>query len=299
MRRRLLCTCSSGKFEEYCCAQGLQVKVTPHSFKSEQDRQEIIRNLQISSQFEMRHRGIFLFYGKDFISYKLENPRGQERNEFLRLISRFMSFYLDDSCPTSWKNCTPMFWEEFITTVCPLHLCISPQQKQVEKFFYQLKKFVRWLDKREGTSWTPVILEFLKKYQDELKMCERLLNGLFLLQFPNIHKPDWDYQKDLNKLEEKYLSIQDPIESIFEIQSVIGNITIVTDLHDGRNYKVDGIPCSADMVGLLLNGAIGKFGGALLWNWYHTLGVYPQRSKIFLKMYDVWDVVAAPSEINK
>ena len=55
-----------------------------------------------------QYRGHFLFYGKDFITYKLERPYDKDRNEFLRILSNFMSNVLEDHCPSSIGDGLPL-----------------------------------------------------------------------------------------------------------------------------------------------------------------------------------------------
>ena len=67
-----------------CDEKKLQVIVKMEHFENPKEREDLMKNLKIGAEFDMRHRGHFLFYGKDFITYKLERPYDKDRNEFLR-----------------------------------------------------------------------------------------------------------------------------------------------------------------------------------------------------------------------
>lgn len=125
-----------------------QVSIRAIPINSPQERQEIVRNLATSSEFEMRYRGVFEYFGKDFITYKRLAPTDSDRNEFLRIIAKYMTECLEDNCPTSWKQCQQAFWEELIFTYYPHVLHITPDQNETEKFIAQLLKFLHWLDKK-------------------------------------------------------------------------------------------------------------------------------------------------------
>lgn len=46
-----------------------EVRMRVHHFESPNDHQEFLKNLAISSEFEMRYRGLLDYYGKEFIDY--------------------------------------------------------------------------------------------------------------------------------------------------------------------------------------------------------------------------------------
>jgi hypothetical protein len=183
---------NSNNTKSICNEKEPQVKVLMKHFENPKERENIFKNMRISAEFDMRHRGHFLFYGKDFIDYKLERPYDKDRNEFLRIISNFMTDVLKDNCPPSWKKCKRPFWEELIFTQLPHVMRISPDQKQVETFLFQLKSFIQWLDKRVGTTWFIVVDKYSKEAISDLKVCEKLLNTIFLRDFPQL------YQKAFN-----------------------------------------------------------------------------------------------------
>ncbi|WP_066298499.1 hypothetical protein [Bacillus sp. FJAT-29937] len=279
MRRLLLCYCGSGKDQATCCGAIPQINVRSFPINSEREREELLQNIQLSSQFNMRYRGLFEYYGKDLIAYKREKPRDQNRNEFLRIISAFMNYYLEDTCPTSWENCQPEFWEELIITIFPLHMRVTPQKKEVEKFLLELRKFVRWLDRKANTSWSRIIEYYIEKYHAQLKMCEQLLNTHFLLHFPQIHASEkWNPLHDIQIIKEVSSQFHDTTNSIFKISSANENTSLITDLWNHRDYVVIGLNSNRAMEGILLDGSIGKKDGDIYWQWYFTEGVYPDNA---------------------
>jgi hypothetical protein len=259
-----------------------QMKVFMHPFATPEERQQFLKDLAISAEFEMRHRGLLQFYGKDFIAYKRAKPSDTNRNEFLSVISKFMTDCLEDHCPSSWKQCQPSFWEEFIFICFPHYMKISPNEKAVEIFQYQLKKFVRWLDKREGTSWYPIVEKYVTDAFSELKICERLLNYLYLRDFPRVHQRDWNPQQDLDKLHQKFNQFTDTLDSVFELTSMIEDTTILTEFDSNRTYYIKGLPRNLLKQGLIMSGVIGKRKGEFTWNWFQTEAIYPNRGKKYI-----------------
>jgi hypothetical protein len=285
MRKLSLCSCGSGKDETDCCNQKLQVKVRKIPINSDKERTEIIRNIEISSQFNMRYRGLFEYYGKDFIEFKLEKPRDQNRNEFLRLISTYMAHHLEDSCPSSWEECPLSFWEELIITLYPLHMKVTPQQKEVEKFLIQLTIFARWLDKNRQTSLFPVIEKFKKEYRSELEDCEKVLNALYSKHFPSLHESgSSNAEQEMRAIINNIERFSDTKESLFEVTGQLENMIVLNDLDSKQNFYVKGLPSKLIKTGLLLNGTIGKIRGEMSWNWCLTEGVYPYNAQHYFVM---------------
>ena len=142
----------------------------------------------------MRYRGLLEFYENDLITYKLENPKSKARNQFLELLAKYFTVYLEEDCPTSWEDCQPPFWEEFLFTFYPFHLKVTPDEKEVEQFVLELKKFVRWINRNDKSSDYEYIDKYVKEALIDLKECEHLINRLYLHTFPRIHHADWDPQ---------------------------------------------------------------------------------------------------------
>jgi hypothetical protein len=282
VRKKSLCHCGSGKIKELCCEKGLQIRTIVQPIANPKEREEFIKKAKICEQFGMRYRGLLEFYGNDLIAYKRKHDTDQNCNEFLRIISKYLTDYLEDYCPSSWQQCQPSFWEELIVTYYPFCMKITPQEKEVEKFHSQLKKFVRWLDKRAHTSWYSVIEEFINEFYSDLKICEHLLNSLILIDFPHIHHDSWNLDQDLEKINQTYSHYTERVDSFFQVTSIYEDTVILTNLKSQRTYHIKGLPQNIMTPGILMHGSIGKINGAMFWNWCHTEGVYPQRAINYL-----------------
>ncbi|EKN62671.1 SEC-C motif domain-containing protein [Neobacillus bataviensis LMG 21833] len=267
-----------------CDEKKPQVTVAIKYFKNPKEHEDMVKNLEIGAKFDMRHRGHFLFYGKDFITYKLERPYDNDRNEFLRILSNFMSNILEDQCPSSWKKCKRPFWEELIFTHLPHVMRITPDQKQVETFLSQLKMFIQWLDKRVGTTWSPIVDKYSKEAVSDLKMAEHVLNALFLKDFPQLHQKDFSLKQDFEKIEQNFEQYTKTLDSLFEVTSIIDQITVLTEFNSNRTYYVKGLPTHLIVPGLIMIGGIGRKSGTLLWEWFQTEGIYPQKGRKYLKL---------------
>lgn len=261
-----------------------QVRVKTIPIKDEKERQQIFLDLATSSEFDMRHRGIFEYYGKDLIAYKREKLSDQERNEFLRIFSKFMTDCLEDNCPSSWKNCQPTFWEELILTFYPHTMNISPDEKSTENFLGQLLRFVRWLDKRNGTSHYPIVENYALNAVSELKTCERLLNALFIIHYPHIFHDDWDFEADHERMMQKLDECVDKRSDLFEVTSIEDDSIVLTKFNSKKSYRVDGMPSELMIPGMLLMGMLGKHHRSQHWSWILTEGVYPPCGKRFITL---------------
>ncbi|KIY22766.1 MULTISPECIES: hypothetical protein [Mesobacillus] len=273
-----------GNTKNICNKKQPQVTVLMKHFKNPKEREEIEKNLKVGAEFDMRHRGHFLFYGEDFISYKLERPYDKNRNEFLRILTKYMSNTLEDQCPSSWKKCKRPFWEELIFTHLPHVIRITPDQKQVETFLSQLKMFIQWLDKRVGTTWFPVVDKYSKEAISDLKMSEQVLNAIFLRDFPQIHQKDFSAKKSIEKMKQSFDQYTKSLDSLFEVTSIIDQITVLTEFNTNKTFYVKGLPTQLIIPGLIMSGGIGRKSGTLLWEWFQTEGIYPQKGRKYLKL---------------
>ncbi|MBV7507845.1 hypothetical protein KW850_21685 [Bacillus sp. sid0103] len=263
-------------------AENSQMRVFMHPFANPKERKEFLMNLAISSEFEMRHRGLFEYYGKDLIAYKQEKPSDTQRNEFLRILSKFMTTRLEDNCPPSWKDCQPSFWEELIFTFYPHNLDVSKDQKEVESFLFQLRKFVRWLDKRVGTSWYSVIKTYTDEASPDLNICEKLFNAFMLRDYPRMHHKDWDPFQDLEKTNQSFNLCTEKVSSVFEVTSMIEDNIIVTDFDTKRTFYLKDFSSNLFMPGLIINGLIGKKEKQLTWHLLLADAFCPQRGKKYI-----------------
>ncbi|MCM3766425.1 hypothetical protein [Neobacillus niacini] len=267
------------KIRDIRSKNGPEVRMRVHHFANPEERQQILMDLAISSQFQMRYRGLFEYYGKDFIAYKREKPSDKNRNEFLRVMSMYMANYLEDDCPPSWKLCQASFWEDFIYSFYPDHIKFSPNQKSVENFLDQLKKFVRWLDKRSGTSWYSTVEPYTSEAFPDLKICEKVLYRLVLHHFPRIHHADWNFQKDVERINQEFIQCTEEVESRFKVTTIIGTTVVVSELKTNCTYYVKDLPSDLLAPGFTLSGVIGKKSGEQTWNWYITVGIHPPKGR--------------------
>jgi hypothetical protein len=283
-RISLLCSCGSGKKKADCCKKKLYVGSKMVQFPSPRDQQVFLKNLAISSEFDMRHRGLLEFYGNDLIAYKQEKPMDQARNEFLRILANYLTTILENQCPPSWKDCQPRFWEEFIINCLPHLMKITPEEKEVETLLYQLKKFARWLDKRFCTSFFKVIEAYSEEAKADLKLCERLLN-----QHPNLHLRDCDPKKEFEKALKKGSSKINSIHSCFEIIGVKENTVVLRDIKTNKAYDIQNLPSKLVIPGYLFTGELRKES-----NGKESIvidSVYPPKAKTYMKKFYIHRII--------
>ncbi len=283
MQNTAFCTCGSGLVKENCCQGKPEVRVTLQPFSDPGEKQVFLEKLQISSQFDMRYRGLVDFYGDDLIAYKQERRSIEQVNEFLRIFAKHLTDNLEEDCPTSWKECPPSFLEELIFGHYPHHMKITTKQNDSEIFLLQLKRFFRWLDQRVGTSWYDLVDKYAEEAAPELKRCEQLLNHLFLCEFPRIHHNDWNVTEDIATLEINLNKCSESVHSVFQITEVYEEIITANDIDSGRTYQITGIPCNMVTPGILINGIIGKKREDFYWTWLNTEGVYPSKAIDYFK----------------
>ncbi len=266
-----------------------QVSVRAIPINSPKERQDIFRDLATSSEFDMRYRGVFEYYGKDLLIYKRLEPSDEARNEFLRILAKFMTECLEDNCPSSWKQCQPAFWEELIFAYFPHVMRISPDNKETENFISQLLKFIRWLDKQAGTSWYSLVEEYSLIAFPDLQKCEKLLNLIFLRDFPRIHHEDFNPRKNIEKLTKAYKQFPHKLDSLFEVTSITHDSIVLTEFGTKFTYCIQGLPDTLIQPGMIFNGILVKRNDELFWHWYLTDGIYPQRGKRYIDLVFVDD----------
>lgn len=260
----------------------IHVKSWVHQFASPKEHQEFLINLAVGAEFKMRNRALVHFYGKDLVSYKLAHNTSEKCTEFLRILSKFMTDCLEDECPPSWQECDSSFWEELIFTFFPHNMKISKNNSEVDSFLLQLKNFVKWLDRKAGTSWSPVVGKFAEEARPELAACEQLLNRFFLNCYPNIFQDDWNYDQDVARMMRIYDTYEEERDSLFEVTGMINDMHILIDLETERTYYVKGIPANFTFPGMILNGLICKYSRERVWTWFLPEGIYPKRGKKYL-----------------
>jgi hypothetical protein len=255
-----------------------ETKIHLVPIQNAQERNKFLKKLEISSHFNMRYRGLFEFYGNDLIEYKQKNFSSNDCNTFLRIFSSYITDYLEDKMPPSWKKCKPSFLEKLIYLYLPYSLKITSEKKEMVLFLNELTTFSIWLDQRENTSWTAL----MDKYQDsikELNECEQLLNHLFLTTFPHYLQSNWNYKADLEKILLEQLACDSVVNNIFQVTHIIQDITVLTDIHSNKIYNVINLPIDLISPGILLHATLGIKKENLYWNLVFIEGVYPQKAK--------------------
>ncbi|WP_419954419.1 hypothetical protein ACN6MT_00770 [Neobacillus niacini] len=250
-----------------------------------QERKSVFMDLATSSEFGMRNRGLVFYYGKDLIAYKREKPSDENRNEFLRVLSKFMTDCLEDDCPSSWDLCGSSFWEKLIYYFYPQNISISPAMKEAANFLIQLKKFVQWLDKRVGTHYYPAIEISTSEAALHLQSCEKLLNVLFFKHFPKAYSPDWNPEQDIENLTLNGAHFVNTQEGVFEVTSKIEDTCVLTDLGSHKSYYVKDLPTVNVELGMILSGVIGRRKGDKHWHWYISVAVNPPQAKNYIPTF--------------
>lgn len=246
-----------------------------------QSRSEILKKIEISSQFNMRYRGLFEYYGDDLIAYKKENPTDFFRNEFLRTFSSYLTDYLEDNMPVSWNKCKKSFIELLLHIHLPNTIKISKERNSIQHFISEFKKFSLWLDQREKTIWTRMLTAYDETIH-ELQLCEELLNKLYLQMYPQYFESNWDYDKDLTRVSQVFEKCKDIEENFFQIINIDGNTVILSNIHTNKQFQLSDLPINERYLGIILHGSIGRFEEQTTWSLLLTAGLYPKRAKRYL-----------------
>lgn len=246
-----------------------------------QSRSEILKKIEISSQFNMRYRGLFEYYGDDLIAYKKENPTDFFRNEFLRTFSSYLTDYLEDNMPASWNKCKKAFIELLLHIHLPNTIKISKERNSIQHFISEFKKFSIWLDQRKGTAWTKLIMPYNETIH-ELTLCEELLNKLYLQMYPQFFETNWDYEKDLTRIGKVLEESKDIEDNFFEIIKIEESTVLLANIFTNKQFQISDIPVDDRFLGIILHGSIGRLEGHTTWSLLLVAGLYPKGSKRYL-----------------
>jgi flavodoxin len=260
----------------------VEIKTWMHTFNHPDEQKEYIEKIKLGSQFDMRFRALFEFYGDELIAYKRKYNTSERVNEFLRILSKYFTEHLENKIPTSWKECYPPFWEELINAIFPHYMRFPIKQNQSKIFLTQLKKFVRWLDKRTGYKAYKTVEMLADESIHELVCCEQLLNELHLYFFPKANNNNWDPFEDLSIIEGRLKECCSTVDAIFQVKSIINGDVILCDIQTQQLYHLKTFPVQNLFSGILLHGIIGKRIEDTHWTWHFTEGVYPNRAKKYM-----------------
>jgi hypothetical protein len=153
---------------------------------------------------------------------------------------------------------------------------------KIDTFLRQLNLFVEWLDVRLGTCWNQVVKEMTHDARSALKACSYSLDKLLLTHFPRIHSLDWDYQQDLEKIEDNLKSFQEVKNSVFKLICKKDDVIVVKDLDWLKSFRIQGLSEISAFQGMILHGTIGRRKDELVWEWAHTEGAYPERAEKYM-----------------
>ncbi|WP_282139358.1 hypothetical protein [Rossellomorea aquimaris] len=202
----------------------------------------------------------------------------KKRNEFLTAFSHYMTDHLEDECPRSWKECPPSFWEELIFAYLPHTMKVVPKKNYTEQFLLQLRKFVRWLDKRNDTTFLEVVVSYISEATQTLKKYESLFSELFLKNYPGLHLPDRDCMKEIECLDKRMEEFDETTYGVFEVTKVNDDGIVLLDLHSHYSYFTKSISHEKAELEMIITGCFGKKKYAFLWDLAFIDGIYPKRA---------------------
>ncbi|WP_173104278.1 hypothetical protein [Bacillus sp. KH172YL63] len=263
-----------------------ETRIWFHPFNHPDEHRDMLEKVKISRAFNLRFRGLVEYYGDDLIAYKREQMANQKRNDFLTSFAHYMTDHLEDDCPASWKECGPSFWEELIFAYLPDTMKVTPHNNYTQQFLIELRKFVRWLDKRNETACSEVVESFLTDAFPLLKKCEILFSQLFLKNYPGVHRADWDYMNDIERLDRTMEQFQETVYGVFEVSEIIEGGIILLDLHSNDSYFTKNISDKTIDQDVMLSGVIGKRKHEFLWELAYVDGVYPRRGLPYIEMIE-------------
>ncbi|MGM0843292.1 MAG: hypothetical protein ACQEWE_21460 [Bacillota bacterium] len=261
-----------------------QMRVWLQEFNHPDEHLEMLEKFKIGREFNLRSRGLIEYYGIDLIDYKREQMANKKRNEFLTAFAHYMTDHLEDECPRSWKECPPSFWEELIFAYLPHTMKVVPKKNYTEQFLLQLRKFVRWLDKRNDTTFLEVVDPYISQASPTLKKNEALFSELFLINYPGLHLPDWDYINEIERLDIRMEEFDETTYGVFEVTKIMGDGVILLDLHSHYSYFTKSIPHEKVDLEMIITGCFGKKEHAFLWDLAFIDGIYPKRAFNYIQL---------------
>lgn len=281
MSEIMLCDCGSRKARHLCCGY-LDTGIYLESIACPNEKREFLEKVGICLKFDMRPRGLLEFYGDDLVAYKQEKPKNQSRNTFLQVLSAYFTDYLFDNCPSSWQECRDSFWEQLLVAFFPLQMYLSTNEKEVDVFLNELKKFVKWLDHRKESSFSKMVNHYIEEYKTDLKYCEFLLNCLYNHISPDILDKDSQELFPTTKLLDDIHEYNQSKKLIFEIINIDDGITMASDVKTHQVFYIAGLPYEVLSPGILISGLIAKKFENSIWKWISPDSVYPLDAQKYL-----------------
>lgn len=115
-----------------------------------------------------------------------------------------------------------------------------------------------------------------------MQKCEKLLNFLFLRDYPRIHHEDFNPLENIEKLDQCYKHYPNKITGLFDVANIIDDSIVLTEFETRYTYCIQGLPVELVQPGMIFNGTMVKQNDDLYWHWYVTSGIYPQRGKQYI-----------------
>ncbi|OIJ14414.1 hypothetical protein BKP37_08720 [Anaerobacillus alkalilacustris] len=211
-------------------------------------------------------------------------PNSEPRNDFLEILAKYLTDYLEDVNLSSWDDCSPLFWEEFLFCYFPFQMDINPNISHTEKFLTELKKFARWLDRKRHTSFYKFLAKYIEETRGELKDCEILINGLYLHKFPNVFSEGWDFEDEFQKDLQKTAEDMEVDHIYLKVKEINGPIVVGACLNTNLSYYIVGLPINLPIpTGTIISGQVTRKKGEYLWSWKYPENVFPSKAKKYLE----------------
>lgn len=278
----MLCDCGSDKVRHLCCGY-LDTGIFLESMTCPNEKREFLAKVEVCLMFEMRPRGLLEFYGDDLVAYKQEKPKSASRNFFLQVLSTYFTDYLYDICPSSWEECQDSFWKELLVAFYPLEIQLTTNEKEVDQFLNELKKFVKWLDHRKECSFSKMVNHYIAEYKTDLKYCEFLLNRLYNHVNPEILEEHSQVLFPTTNLLDDIHEYNQSKKVIFEIINIYDGIIMASDVETKQVFYITGLPHEVLTPDILISGLIAKKYEDPIWNWISPDSVYPLDAQKYLE----------------
>jgi hypothetical protein len=289
MKKPAFCECGSGQPSDYYCTKGWHNTSYSKEIIYPTEREEVIK-LLIAKQFQMSRRGRNKFYGNDLTAWQSRKPNDPNRKEFTLILNQFMDDCLRDNCPKSWKECDQSFWEELIAAYWPKCFHISEKGQEHLVFLIELRKFAKWIDKKEKTQIETTIKTLTTEIKHDLSMSESILNQMIEQAYPGVLSGELDFTQALEKEKRRFDSYHITFPGLFEVSDSKHSVFLLSDLQTGDSYHVMSLPESLKP-GFLVQGVIGHLIGLPFWEWCLIDGVFPPQSKKYFPTEEYVDVL--------